>query len=187
MRASRNTSRCAPHFTGVPQPQPKPNQLRGGASAPHLRLAHDPIPALIPDSEHHPVSVPVPYVVAVPRIPAAPPDAIPPPRPEMLGRVALQAYEVIEGTRSLAQLGNLISFELSLQLAEVRAARQEQQQVTQDFRYATAQCGRIHVCPVIDGVVEAAVVLHTSRRSHAVAIRLEWAHQRWRASYLAVL
>ena len=45
----------------------------------------------------------------------------------------------------------------------------------------------MRLCRVLPHVAEVSVVVHTERRAHAVALRLEWVHSRWRASEVHVM
>lgn len=114
-------------------------------------------------------------------------DQIPDPPERLVRSLAAQAFEVVEGVRNIAQLGALISVGAARQLASQRTALKERRQVYQDQRTCIPSPGRVHMCRVLPHLAEASVVLHTEHRSHAVALRLEWVHRRWRACELYVM
>lgn len=118
---------------------------------------------------------------------AEPAKAIPDPSTRFVRALAAHAFEVVEGIRSIAQLGPAISVTAARQLAEQRAALRERQQAFVDARRCAPSPGPAHMCRVEAHVVEAAVVMHTIRRSYSVSMRLEWAHRRWRACDVFVL
>ncbi len=154
-------------------------------------------------SHLEPVPETRPRLVAVPRLDPPPEPAVDPGRPpargedavspipdpsqRFLGALALQGFEVLDGTRTVAQLAGAVTLELAAHLSQVRAARHERRQLYRDTRRVVPRLGRIHLCRVTDRASEASVVLHLEQRTHAVAIRLEWSRERWRASSLTVL
>lgn len=147
---------------------------------------------LVPEARPRLVAVPP---LQLPPEPAAPPQAmdfaaastIPDPSLRFLGALAVQGFEVLDGTRTVMQLAGAVTLELAAHLGQVRAARHERRQLYRDTRRVVPQLGRIHLCRVADRASEASVVLHLEHRTHAVAIRLEWSRERWRASSLTVL
>lgn len=111
----------------------------------------------------------------------------PDPSARFVRALATHAFEAVEGIRSIAQLGAALSVGAARQLALQRNAMRERRQVYQDERRCVPSPGRMHLCRVLPYIAEASVVLHTEHRSHAVALRLEWVHGRWRASEIHVL
>ena len=112
---------------------------------------------------------------------------IPDPPERFIRSVATQAFEVVEGLRSISQLGAAVSVGAARQLAEQRRALRERRQAYKDVRRCVASPGRVHLCRVMPHLAEASVVMHADHRSHAVALRLEWAHHRWRACEVYVM
>lgn len=115
--------------------------------------------------------------------PAPTPEA---PSERTLRALALSAFEVLEGMRTVAQLGPWITEPVAQQLRERRALRTELRTLTRDVRCTVAEPGRAHITRT-GAAIEAVVVLHAASRSHAVALRLEVLDERWRASDLTVL
>ena len=146
----------------------------GRAALQRLPIGPDPVPA----SRRR--------LVAVPPL-EQPGDDIPSPTEKFVRALATQAFEAVEGTRSIAQLGAAISVGAARQLAAQRDTLRERREVFRDPRRCTPSPGRAHLCRISPHVAEATVVLHTGRRAHAVALRLEWAHGRWRAGELYVM
>ncbi len=114
-------------------------------------------------------------------------ERIPDPSARFVRALAAQAFEAVEGLRSISQLGAALSVGAARQLAQQRNALRERRQMYRDQRRCVPSPGRMHLCRVHEGVAEASVVLHTEHRSHAVALRLEWVHGRWRASEIHVM
>lgn len=102
-------------------------------------------------------------------------------------RLALYAFEVLEGTRSVAQFGGWITAEVADRLAERRALRTACRSLYRDRRRIVPIPGRVHLDRPSPHVIEAAVVLRAEPRSTAVALRLEYIRERWRATDLTVL
>lgn len=126
------------------------------------------------------------HLVAVPPLPD-PDEEIPDPNPDFVRALAVQGFEAIEGTRSISQLGPLISVGLARELALQRAARSDRRVVCRDGRRNVPRAIGLRIDRNQDEVAEAAVVLRIGAVACAVAIRLEWAHRHWRASVLTVL
>lgn len=117
------------------------------------------------------------------------PDAadIPPPDTQIIQKIAIYGYEVLDGSRAVAQLGSWITRDVAEQLGSIRAARTERRTLYRDHRRRVPVPGRVHLSQVSSRVAEATVVLRTETQSTAVAIRMEFFHQRWRVTVLAVL
>lgn len=151
-------------------------------SIPLVKRAH-------PDhAPRHLRAVPAPRA-AVRAIPPRSPigHEAPQPSPALMQKLALFAFEALEGVRSVSQLGAWVTPEVARQLAVRRAARTERRTVYHDERRVVARPGPVHLGRPARNVVEAAVVLHSSTRAYAVALRLEYAAGRWRATELTVL
>lgn len=110
-----------------------------------------------------------------------------PPANAFVQRLAVYAFEVLEGVRSVAQFGGWITPEVAAALRARRALRVERESLTRDRRRRIATPGRAHLCTPLPHVIEATVVLHTEVRSTVVAIRLEHRRERWRATDITVL
>ncbi len=117
----------------------------------------------------------------------APAPRVPPPPPAAIRRLALYAFEALEGVRSVTQLAGALTPEVSAALHERRAARTERRSLYKDQRRIVATPGPAHISHVSRSVVEAAVVLHAAGRTCAVALRFEAAGTRWRATHLTVM
>lgn len=102
-------------------------------------------------------------------------------------RLALSAFEILEGTRAIGQLAGWITPEVLQQLQERRAARTERRTLYQDHRRVVATPGPAHISRPSRNVVEATVVLHAAVRTSAVAVRLERSNEQWRATHLTLL
>ncbi|UOQ56490.1 Rv3235 family protein [Leucobacter allii] len=111
---------------------------------------------------------------------------IPPPRAEVVQRLALFAFEALEGTRSVAQLAQWVTPEVVEELTLRRAARTEQRSLHGDLRRVVPTPGPVHLHRPAPGVVEAAVVLHAGQRTGTSAMRFEHRRDRWRATVLTV-
>lgn len=112
---------------------------------------------------------------------------VPDPSAHFVRALATHAFEAVEGLRSIAQLGAALSVGAARQLALQRNALRERRQAYRDQRRCVPSPGRMRLCRILPCIAEAAVVLHTEHRSHAVALRLEWIHGRWRASEIHVM
>ncbi|EYT55873.1 hypothetical protein H490_0104465 [Leucobacter sp. UCD-THU] len=112
---------------------------------------------------------------------------IPPPPAQLVQRLALYAFEALEGSRAIAQLAGWITPAVVQQLRERRAARTERRTIYRDDRRIVATPGRAHIRRPMPHVIEATVVLFAEPRSCVVAMRLEHAAGRWRATSLTVL
>lgn len=134
-----------------------------------------------------------PHLIAVPPLtaPIAPGDELHSsavtPRPAFVQSLAVQAYEVVEGLRTVNHLGAAITLSAARQLSMVRAARRDQRTVTPLPPAKPAQPGPVRIDRVHDSAVEAAAVIYLGDRARAVAMRLEWLHGHWRATDIAVL
>lgn len=104
-----------------------------------------------------------------------------------VGHIAVFAFEAVEGTRVVAQLGGWISAEVAAALAEARALNMERRALHRDTRRVVAQLLRVRLAPVAAGVVEASAVLATPIRTRAVALRFEAFRGRWQATSITVL
>jgi hypothetical protein len=80
-----------------------------------------------------------------------------------------------------------VSVGAARQLALQRGALRERRQLYRDARSCVPSPGRVHLCRIDPLLIEATVAVHTERRTHAVALRLEWVRSRWRACELYVM
>lgn len=134
-------------------------------------------------------------VSTVPR-PAAPVSAAPVPAaaldiplPDLavVRLLAVYSYEILDGSRAVAQLGGWITREVAEHLMARRAARTERRTLTRDTRRSVPVPGPVHLSRPSPLVTEVTIILTTPARSTAVAMRLEYLRQRWRATALTVL
>ena len=112
---------------------------------------------------------------------------MPPPAEAAVQRLALFAFEAVEGSRAIAGLGRLISPEVIAELRLQRRARTEQRSLHGDTRRIVPTPGPAHLSRTADRVVDGVVVLRAVPRSIAVAFRFEWTAERWQATQLTVL
>lgn len=112
---------------------------------------------------------------------------LPPPAEAAVQKLALFAFEAVEGSRAIAGLGRLISAEVMAELRMQRRARTEQRSLHGDTRRIVPTPGPAHLSRTADRVVDGVVVLRAVPRSIAVAFRFEWAAERWQATQLTVL
>lgn len=156
-----------------------------------LRTAHHVRPRPRPSEERHTDELcRVPVLVPVPPLPASTADSeddIPDPSPGFVRAVAVQGFEVLTGTRSITQLGPLISVGLARHLVALRAVRNDRRIVYRDERRPVPCAGGVRIDVRLPGQAEAAAVVVVGSRAHAVAMRLEWVHRHWRAAELTVL
>lgn len=133
------------------------------------------------------------HLHAVPQVKAPPArdlsfaEDIPPPDSHMIQKLAIYGYEVLDGSRTVAQLGCWITRDVAEELTARRAARTERRTLYKDNRRFVPLPGSVHLSQVSSRVAEATVILQTEVRATAVAIRLEFLHKRWRATVLTVL
>jgi hypothetical protein len=135
-------------------------------------------------------AAPGPLLIPVPPLPDPlidEGDDIPDPSPGFVRALAVQGFEVLEGIRTVAQLGPLVSLGVARRLTAMRAARNERRAVYRDERRRVPRAAGVRIDRHSLEAAEAAVVLHVDARVHAVAMRLEWAHRHWRAADLTVL
>lgn len=100
---------------------------------------------------------------------------------------ALYAFEIVEGSRSIAQLSRQVSATVIQKLHECRSVRTQVRSLCGDQRRVVAVPGPVHHHMPHRGAVEAAVVLRSATRSTAVALRFEFTRGRWLATDVAVL
>lgn len=112
--------------------------------------------------------------------------ALPDPAP-LLENLATSVIEILLGVREVQQIARWVTeptYDLLVQraLSARRGRGRSAERTVPGFAIT-----RVRACHTADGVVEGAVVVRSSGRSRAVAIRLEGLDGRWRATSLAVL
>lgn len=112
---------------------------------------------------------------------------MPPLADTAIQRLALMAFEAVEGHRPLAQLGRLISPSVLTDLSRQRSSRVERRSLYRDQRRVVPAPGVPHRSEPAPDVIECAVVLNSPTRSSAVAMRLECDGERWQATEVTVL
>lgn len=110
-----------------------------------------------------------------------------PPSEAAIQRLALLAFEVIEGDRPVAQLGNLVSPRVIEELRRRRTARIERRTLLDDRRRTVPRPGKPHSYRPSSLAFESAVVLQAEARAVAVALRFEISRGRWQIVHLTVL
>lgn len=125
----------------------------------------------------------------VPKLTAAKPGAPDVPRLDAraIGAVAVFAFEAVEGTRQIGQLGKWISSSVAEELAEVRQLNVERRSLYRDHRRIVPVVQRVRATHPSPSATEASVVLTTPSRSRAVALRFEVLRGRWQATSITVL
>ncbi len=115
----------------------------------------------------------------------------PPPIPRLsaqtIGAVAVFAFEAVEGTRQVGQLGKWITAGVAETLGELRALNVERRSLYRDHRRIVPSVRRVRATHPVTGVIEASVVLTTPARARAVALRFEIIRERWQATSITVL
>ncbi|MFT4231960.1 MAG: Rv3235 family protein [Leucobacter sp.] len=112
---------------------------------------------------------------------------VPAPSAAVIQKLALYAFEVIEGSRAVAQLGGWITHGVAAALRERRAIGTERRTLYRDSRRVVACPGPAHLDRPMPHIVEATVVLYAEPRSRSVLLRFEHSGGRWRATDLTVL
>lgn len=114
-------------------------------------------------------------------------EQLPDPRP-LLENLSRCVIEVLAGARDLEQIARWVSDDVYTHLLKrvVLSARARQARGQSPARPAFV-LGSTHICEPADGVVEAAIVVHSRARTRCVAIRLEGLDRRWRATAINVL
>ena len=97
------------------------------------------------------------------------------------------AFEAVEGTRQVGQLGKWITAGVAETLGELRALNVERRSLYRDHRRIVPSVRRVRATHPVTGVIEASVVLTTPARALAVALRFEIIRERWQATSITVL
>lgn len=120
---------------------------------------------------------------------ASPADSAPMIHPSLVARLAVLAYEVLEGVRSPVQLHGMVTEEVATELRERSRARAESRTVNRDHRRRVPGVSRVALTRPEPHVVEATALLEAGMRVHAVAVCLKFSaeRQQWRAHCLTVL
>lgn len=106
---------------------------------------------------------------------------------QLLLSIATQSFQVIEGKRNITHLGPVVSMAAARSLALQHSLLRERNALHKPKVRNIVAAGNVHVCRISENVSEASVTLHTTHRSHAVAIRMELHHHRWRAAEITIL
>lgn len=101
--------------------------------------------------------------------------------------LAICAVEVIQGLRSLDQIGGWVTPSVLASISTQRALRTERNTMYRDQRRVVSTPGRVVTSSPSPGIVDSAIVMHTAHRSYAVAMRFEHIRSKWRATELFVL
>ena len=115
------------------------------------------------------------------------PTDVPAPEPKVIQKLALYAFEVLEGVRSIAQLASWVTPAVATTLVSRRAARTERRTLYSDHRRVVATPGPVHLDRPVPHVIEAALVLHAVPRTLPVAMRLEFRNRQWQITELVVM
>lgn len=107
---------------------------------------------------------------------------------EQLKYLAPAVMEVLEGVRSIAQLGGMITEDI-YQLLKSRSAAKARDRFSNAKRlpWPNIKVSRIHHEYTRANLVQSVILLTTDKRTRAVAIRLEGRHGSWVATAITVL
>lgn len=109
------------------------------------------------------------------------------PEPKVIQRLALYAFEALEGVRSVGQLAAWITPKVAEELLERRAVRTERRSLYSDARRIVATPGPVHIDRPAPHVIEASLALYAAPRTLPVAMRLEHRDRGWRVTALVVI
>lgn len=112
---------------------------------------------------------------------------LPPLSFHLIGKLAVFAYEAVEGVRHVGQLSNWVSGAVAQQLSEYRALNIERRSLYHDYRRVVPTVRRVRAVQPSPGVAEAAVILNTGNRAKAIALRFEGVRGYWQATSVTVL
>lgn len=107
--------------------------------------------------------------------------------PGIIGKIAVFAFEAVEGTRQVGQLGRWITGRVASELSVLRAMNVERRSLFHDHRRIVPAVLRVRTTEPVPLVTEASVVLSTPSRTRAVALRFEVFRGRWQATSITVL
>lgn len=107
--------------------------------------------------------------------------------PGIIGKIAVFAFESVEGTRQVEQLGRWITGRVASELSTLRAMNVERRSLFHDHRRIVPAVLRVRTTEPAPLVTEASVVLSTPSRTRAVALRFEVFRGRWQATSITVL
>jgi len=156
----------------------------------------------IEDDEGEPVPrtlVPVPHggdgdarphqeVRALEPVQRSPAGTAPPDVTATARALGLCVVEVLTGGRDVDSIARWITEDVHRHLLQRAAVATRARALGARARTRPRlQVGTVRTCTVQDGVVEAAVVVHTRSHARAVALRLELRQGRWRATAIGVL
>jgi hypothetical protein len=107
---------------------------------------------------------------------------------EQLRFLAPAVVEVLAGVRGIEQLSNMLSENIYLKLRDraARAARARSESKREISR-PTFVVSNLHQESHRPGVIQSVVLLNSSIRTRAVAIRLESRNRRWLATAVSIL
>ncbi|MEY4647692.1 MAG: hypothetical protein RL009_108 [Actinomycetota bacterium] len=107
---------------------------------------------------------------------------------EQLRFLAPAVVEVLAGVRGIEQLSNMLSENIYLKLRDraARAARARSESKREVSR-PTFVVSNLHQESHRPGVIQSVVLLNSSIRTRAVAIRLESRNRRWLATAVSIL
>ena len=138
-------------------------------------------------NRRHLHAVPAPKPLRAAEISRSPVPDIPAPDLNIVRLLAVYSFEILDGSRAVSQLGGWITREVAEHLTQRRAARTERRTLTRDDRRTVPIPGPVHLSRPSPMVIEVTIVLRTEVRATAVAMRLEYLRERWRATNLTVL
>lgn len=118
--------------------------------------------------------------------PPVPIEAASPPR-SLLQGLAVHSYEILAGLRPLNQLSAWITPRVADDLAAMCEVHAERNRAFPDRKRQVPSAGSVTLSLPDRGICEATVVLHLPHRVLAVALRVEFARNRWRATAIHLL
>ncbi len=114
---------------------------------------------------------------------------LPDPRP-LVENLTRSVVEIILGVRDVQQIARFVTetvyHHLSMRASSAQRARAIRRP-RERAKHVAFRLGGVTLCHAADGVIEAAIVVHTPVRSRAVALRLEGLDGVWRATAVHVL
>lgn len=105
----------------------------------------------------------------------------------LIGTIAIFAFEAVEGTRHVGQLGKWITADVSAHLATYRSLIAQRKSLYRDTRRLVPTVRKVRAMSPAPRVVEASVILDADGRARAVALRFEYNRARWQATSVTVL
>lgn len=111
---------------------------------------------------------------------------LPDPAP-LMENLATGVIEILLGVREVQQIARFVTEPLFDGLTARSLAARRERSRRRRREVPGFEIGGVRTCHTADGIVEGAVVVRSSARTRAVAMRLEGLDGRWRATAIEVL